>query len=187
MRTRVRGRFGLVQGMSRVPGFEGAIDRGDMTAAAGPVLAVDRRRFLALGGYDPIYFPGPDRRPRPGISLLDGRLPRLLRARIGRVSQGLRERSSLSWAAIVCAVLASRNTLIFMWKNTSGARLLHHFLWLPVRLAQLTSSRAAELRPRALRGAQSRAVKSWRPGVHWPWGRGDGSKGQEAFFRRFQW
>ncbi len=34
------------------------IDRGDLTAAAGPVLAVDRRRFLALGGYDPIYFPG---------------------------------------------------------------------------------------------------------------------------------
>ena len=30
----------------------------DLTAAAGPVLAVDRRRFLELGGYDPIYFPG---------------------------------------------------------------------------------------------------------------------------------
>ena len=55
---RVRSRFGLVQGMCRVPGHEAVVDRPDLTAAAGPVLAVDRRRFLGLGGYDPIYFPG---------------------------------------------------------------------------------------------------------------------------------
>src|SRR5262249_19361914 len=42
MRTRVRMRFGLVQGMARVPGHEAAADRADLTAAAGPVLAVDR-------------------------------------------------------------------------------------------------------------------------------------------------
>jgi len=30
----------------------------DLTAAAGPVLAVDRRKFLELGGYDPVFFPG---------------------------------------------------------------------------------------------------------------------------------
>ena len=58
MRTRVRTRFGLVQGMCRVPGHERHVDRPDLTAAAGPVLAVDRAKFLALGGYDPIYFPG---------------------------------------------------------------------------------------------------------------------------------
>ena len=58
MRTRVRTRFGLVQGMCRVPGHEALVERPDLTAAAGPVLAVDRGRFLALGGYDPIYFPG---------------------------------------------------------------------------------------------------------------------------------
>ena len=33
-----------------------------------------------------------------------------------------------------CDELASRNTLLFMWKNTAGARLLVHFLWLPIRL-----------------------------------------------------
>ena len=52
MRTRVRSRFGMVQGMCRVPGHEDAVDRPDLTAAAGPVLAVDRAKFLALGGYD---------------------------------------------------------------------------------------------------------------------------------------
>ena len=58
MRTRVRTRFGLVQGMSRVPGHEVAAKIPDFTAAAGPVLAVDRSRFLAIGGYDSLYFPG---------------------------------------------------------------------------------------------------------------------------------
>src|SRR5271157_3018599 len=58
MRTRVRSKFGLVQGMCRVPGHERVLDRADLTASAGPVLAVDRRKFLALGGYDPVYFPG---------------------------------------------------------------------------------------------------------------------------------
>jgi len=58
MRTIVRSRFGLVQGMCRVPGFEGLLNRADLTAAAGPVLAVDRQKFLDLGGYDPVYFPG---------------------------------------------------------------------------------------------------------------------------------
>ncbi len=58
MRTRVRSRFGLVQGMCRVPGHESHVDEPDLTAAAGPVLMVDRARFLRLGGYDPLYFPG---------------------------------------------------------------------------------------------------------------------------------
>ena len=58
MRTRVRSRFGIIQGMCRVPGFEKVLDRPDLTAAAGPVLAVHRQRFLGLGGYDPIFFPG---------------------------------------------------------------------------------------------------------------------------------
>src|SRR5262249_11989451 len=58
MRTRVRSRFGLVQGMCRVPGFERLVNQADLTAAAGPVLAVDRRKFLELGGYDPVFFPG---------------------------------------------------------------------------------------------------------------------------------
>src|SRR5262249_34407242 len=40
MRTRVRTRFGLVQGMCRVPGHEALVERPDLTATAGPVLAV---------------------------------------------------------------------------------------------------------------------------------------------------
>ena len=83
-------RFGLVQGLCRVPGFEAHVDRPGLTASAGPVLAVDRRKFLAIGGYDELYFPGPDRGPRPRLPGLDGRLARALRARVGRLSPRLR-------------------------------------------------------------------------------------------------
>ena len=59
MRTRVRTPIWARAGDVPGSGFRGASStERDLTAAAGPVLAVDRRRFLALGGYDPIYFPG---------------------------------------------------------------------------------------------------------------------------------
>ena len=58
MRTRVRTRFGMIQGLCRFPGFEQDLTRSDLTASAGPVLAVDREKFLAIGGYDPLYHPG---------------------------------------------------------------------------------------------------------------------------------
>src|SRR4029079_14932764 len=58
MRTRIRSRFGLVQGMCRVPAFALVEHEADLTASDGAVLAVDRRRFLAVGGYAPVFFPG---------------------------------------------------------------------------------------------------------------------------------
>jgi N-acetylglucosaminyl-diphospho-decaprenol L-rhamnosyltransferase len=134
MRTRVRTRFGLVQGMCRVPGFERVINQRDLTAAAGPVLAVDRRRFLELGGYDPIFFPGRiedlDLGFRGWMAGYRGYyVPESVAFHRGfgtfepQLGKGR------------CDLLASRNTLIFIWKNTGGVRLLVHFLWLPVRFA----------------------------------------------------
>ncbi len=41
-------------------------------------------------GLRPDLLPGPDRGPRPGLPRLDGRLSRLLRARVGRLPPGLR-------------------------------------------------------------------------------------------------
>ena len=90
MRTRVRSRFGLVQGMCRVPGFErrprqARPHRGGRARAGGRSPAVPRARWVR-----PDLFPGPDRRPRPGIPRLDGRLPGLLRARVGGLPPGVR-------------------------------------------------------------------------------------------------
>ena len=56
MRTRVRTRYGLVQGLCRVPGHRESLGTPGLTASAGPVLAVDRVKFLRLaertGAYD---------------------------------------------------------------------------------------------------------------------------------------
>jgi GT2 family glycosyltransferase len=185
MRTRVRTRYGLVQGMCRVPGFEQVIAKPDLTAAAGPVLAIHRRRFLALGGYDPIYFPG-------RIEDLDLGFRGWMAGYRGyyvpesvAFHQGFGTfEPELGQAR--CDLLARRNTLIFMWKNTSGARLLSHFFWLPIRFAySLLHGRSSFAR--GLLGAIKRGgqiIKARRAqGV----GRGAWTETQEAFFRKFQW
>ncbi len=185
MRTRVRTRFGLVQGMSRVPGFETVVDQRDLTAAAGPVLAVDRRKFLDLGGYDPIFFPG-------RIEDLDlGFRGWMAGYRGYYVPESVAYHKGFGTFEPElgkgrCDELASRNTLIFMWKNTGGARLLAHFLWLPIRFGH------ALLRGRfsfatGLFGALSRGSRVLAARRALAVGQGSWVERQEAFFRRFEW
>src|SRR5690606_39237804 len=57
-RTAVRWRWGLVQATGRFEGHECGLHEPGLTASAGAALAVDRRRFLDLGGFDPLYLPG---------------------------------------------------------------------------------------------------------------------------------
>jgi GT2 family glycosyltransferase len=185
MRTRVRWRFGMVQGRSRVPGFEQALDQFDLTAAAGPVLAVDRRKFLAVGGYDPLYFPG-------RIEDLD------LGFRGWMASyRGYYEPMSVAYHRGLatfgpalghggCDSLAIRNSFLFAWKNLGGWRLASHWFWVPLRLAwwllrgriDFALSLAAALRQwsEVHLARQALAV-----------GKGTWISRQEAFFRTFQW
>jgi N-acetylglucosaminyl-diphospho-decaprenol L-rhamnosyltransferase len=185
MRTRVRSRFGLVQGMSRVPGFADVIGREDLTAAAGPVLAIDRRRFLALGGYDPIYFPGRiedlDLGFRSWMAGFRGYyVPESVAFHKGWGTFGPQ------LGADQCDELASRNTLIFMWKNTRGARLLLHFCWLPIRLTG-SLLRGRPNFARGLVGALRRLDEVLASRRALAVGQGGWIERQEAFFRRFQW
>jgi GT2 family glycosyltransferase len=185
MRTRVRTRYGMVQGMCRVPGFEKVIAQGDLTAAAGPVLAIDRRRFLAVGGYDPIYFPG-------RIEDLDlGFRGWMAGFRGYYVPESVAYHHGFGTfepqlGRARCDELASRNTLIFIWKNTSGGRLLTHLLWLPIRLGH------ALLRGRfsfvsGLCAALRRSRSIWAARRAWGVGQCGWTQRQEAFYRRFQW
>ncbi|WP_435016456.1 glycosyltransferase family 2 protein [Tundrisphaera sp. TA3] len=185
MRTMVRSRFGLVQGMSRVPGHERWVDRPDLTAAAGPVLAVDRVRFLALGGYDPIFFPGRiedlDLGFRGWMAGWTGRyVPEALAYHRGFGSFGP------AFGQKGCDRLAARNTLIFAWKNLTGPRLLAHLLWLPARLLFALAAWRVEFllafaEALARLGAVTRARRALLAGEAGWLGR------QEAFFRRFRW
>lgn len=185
MRTRVRTRYGLVQGMSRVPGFERHVHRPGRTAAAGPVLAVDRRKFLTLGGYDPVYFPGRiedlDLAYRGWMAGWAGLyVPTSVAYHKGFGSFGP------AFGRSGCDALAARNTLIFAWKNLAGRRLACHLAWLPVRAVHAAVTGrlgfiravfgALMLLPAAIRARKAQHV-----------GRGDWNGRQEAFFRRFAW
>lgn len=185
MRTRVRSRFGLVQGMCRVPGHESVVDRADLTAAAGPVLAVNRHRFLALGGYDPLYFPG-------RIEDLDLGFRGWMEGWRGYYVPESRAfhkgfgSFKTAFGAEGCDQLAVRNTLLFCWKNLSGRRLLAHLAWLPIRLVHAVATgrnaflsaffeaiqRVGEVSTR--RHSRSLGTALW-------------TRRQEAFFQRFRW
>lgn len=133
MSTRVRMRYGLVQGLCRVPGHESRVNVPGLTASAGPVLAVDRRRFLELGGYDPLFFPGRiedlDLGFRGWMAGLRGYyVPESLAYHQGFATFGT------VLGASECDRLALRNTLLFCWKNLTGRRLYNHLAWLPIRL-----------------------------------------------------
>lgn len=185
LRTRVRVNRGLVQGMCRVPGVMRLVGRPDLTAAAGPVLAVHRERFLELGGYDPVFLPG-------RIEDLDLGFRGWMAGHRGYyVPESLAYHKGFAsfepaFGARGCDVLAVRNTLIFMWKNTSGRRLLTHLGWLPARLVYSLARGRTEF-ARGLVGAVARlgGVIAGRKalavgGAGW-------LERQEAFYRRFSW
>jgi GT2 family glycosyltransferase len=185
MRTRVRTRFGLVQGMCRVPGYEEQVRIPDLTAAAGPVLAVDREKFLELGGYDPLYFPGRiedlDLGFRGWMAGWKGYyVPDSVAYHLGFGSFGP------EFGRVGCDRLAARNTLIFAWKNLSGRRLLCHLAWLPVRLAHaVASGRMAFAAALVEALTRIRSVRAARGALEV--GRGTWGSRQEAFFRQFRW
>jgi len=185
MRTRVRSRFGMVQGMSRVPGHERLTATPDLTAAAGPVLAVCREKFLAVGGYDPVYFPGRiedlDLGFRGWMAGWTGYyVPESVAYHRGFGAFGP------AFGAAGCDRLAARNTLIFIWKNLSGGRLAGHLAWLPLRvLHALALGRWAFVE--ALAGAIRRLGPVLAARRESAVGRGTWSARQEAYFRRFRW
>jgi GT2 family glycosyltransferase len=187
MRTRVRTRYGLVQGMCRVPGHEAVVDQADLTAAAGPVLAVDVRRFLALGGYDPLFFPGRiedlDLGFRAWMAGLRGYyVPAALAYHRGFGS------FLPAFGSERCDRLAARNSLLFAWKNLHGLRFAAHLAWLPVRLLHALATRRAVF-ALALAEALARLgqVTVARRALGDSLGRVGWASRQEAYFRRFRW
>jgi GT2 family glycosyltransferase len=185
MRTRVRTRFGLVQGMCRVPGHEALVGLPDLTAAAGPVLAVDRHKFLVLGGYDQVYFPGRvedlDLGFRGWMAGWRGYyVPESRASHRGFGSFGP------AFGRAGCDRLAVRNTLIFAWKNLSGRRLAEHLVWVLVRLA-VSLAHGRLWFASALVGAAARLGPVLAARRALAVGRGSWSTRQEAFFRQFRW
>lgn len=186
MRTLVRSRFGIIQGLCRVPGHLEHVHRPDLTASAGPILAVDRARFLALGGYDPIYFPGRiedlDLGFRGWMAGWKGYyVPESVALHRGFGS------FAPAFGAEGCDRLALRNSFLFAWKNLGGLRLAAHLAWLPARGLHALFRRRAKTFASALAGALARLNEARAARTALSVGRGDWNARQEAYFRRFRW
>jgi GT2 family glycosyltransferase len=133
-RTAVRWRWGLVQATALYPGHEGRRSQAGLTASAGAALAVDRRRFLELGGFDELYLPG-------RLEDLDLAFRGYLAGfRALFVPESVAYHRGEATFAVACGAhgslgLALRNTLLFQWKNLRHPwHIARHLAALPARI-----------------------------------------------------
>ncbi|MEA1950756.1 MAG: glycosyltransferase [Planctomycetota bacterium] len=115
-RTAVRWRWGLVQATALYPGHEATVGMPGQTASAGAVMAVDCRKFVELGGFDPLYLPGrledldfAFRAYRAGYHACY--VPHALCWHKGMAT------FEAAFGTHACDEMALRNTLLFQWKN----------------------------------------------------------------------
>jgi N-acetylglucosaminyl-diphospho-decaprenol L-rhamnosyltransferase len=155
-KTAVRWRWGLVQATSLFSGHEDGIHTAGLTASAGAVLAVDRRIFLELGGFDPLYLPG-------RIEDLDFAFRGYMAGYIARyVPEAVAYHKGQgsfgpAFSTAGCDHLALRNTLLFQWKNLRHPwHLARQLAGLPLRL--LRDIALAPLAKREHRFAFARAL-----------------------------
>ncbi|MHC4178833.1 MAG: glycosyltransferase family 2 protein [Planctomycetota bacterium] len=186
-RTAVYWRWGLVRATALYPGHQSAIRHSGLTASAGAALAVDRRRFAELGGFDPVYLPG-------RLEDLDFAYRGYQAGYHARyVPQSVMYHRGMAtfgevFGGDVCDRLALRNTLLFQWKNLRHPlHWVRQLLGLPLRLA-LDVGRAPWVPARrrwiffhALFAALGR-LGQLRSTPHRT---GGTAAGERAFFRRF--
>lgn len=189
LKTAIRWRRGLVEANCRYPGYKQTMQVPDWTAASGPVMAVDRAKFLEIGGFDSVFLPG--------------RLEDLDFAYRGYQAGYHAEYvpQSVAWhlgfgtfhdafGADGCDQLALRNTLLFQWLNLRDpASVARQLFWLPVRaVADLL---AAPFRQGSRRLAFLRACVA---AMHrltqdrlFQIARRNNTEAEQAFFARFAW
>jgi GT2 family glycosyltransferase len=186
-KTAVRWRWGLVQATSLFAGHESVVDRPDWTASAGAAIAVDRRKFIKLGGFDPLYLPGRledlDFAYRGyQVGYCAKYVPEAVSFHLGMGTFG----PVLGLEA--CDRLALRNTLLFQWKN------LRHPLNRTRQAAGLAVRLAAEVcrapwasptRRWPLLCAMREAASRWRSVRSSGVGMAGASGRELEFFRRF--
>jgi len=132
-RSKAKVRFGLFECKARYPGYEQEALRPSETFSSG-FGAFSREKFLTLNGYDDLYLPGimEDvdicyRAQKAGYHLYYE--PQSIVYHIGQVTFKKR------FGSFKTAVIANRNSFLFMWKNFSGPKFwISHLFFLPLRL-----------------------------------------------------
>lgn len=156
LKTAIGWKWGLVQATCFYRGHASATELPGWTACAGPVMAVDRRKFLELGGFDPLYLPGRledlDLAYRAWLAGYHAEyIPQALAYHYGAATFGD------VFGQQGCDELALRNTLLFIWKNLRHPwHLTRHWVGLTVRL--LCEPARAAVSPAAERWMLVRAI-----------------------------
>lgn len=133
-KTAVAWRMGLVQATSLFPGHAAGTEIAGPCASAGAFLAVDREKFLQLGGFDPIYLPGRlEDLDFAFRAFLAGYEVEYVPAAVA-IHQG-----AASWnqefGVQKTHAIALRNTLLFQWLRLRHPRhLAYQAVTLPLRL-----------------------------------------------------
>jgi GT2 family glycosyltransferase/phosphatidylglycerophosphate synthase len=133
-KTAVAWRFGLVEATSFFRGYEAQWEQPGLTASAGAAMVVDCRKFVALGGFDPLYLPGRledlDFAYRAHQAGYHARyVPESVVYHLGMASFGP------AFGRRGCDHLALRNTLLFQWKNLRHPlHVARQLVGLPLRL-----------------------------------------------------
>jgi len=105
--------------------------------AAGGSMAVDRNKYLEIGGMDPLYKPAYwedidlswQAKKRGWLVLFESKSQVYHNHETTNISAFGRKKMEL---------MATRNQILFVWKNIRGRQLLEHFLWLPYHLVFTT-------------------------------------------------
>lgn len=143
-RTRGYVRYGLFGSTAIYPGHEETIDLPGVTFQGG-FGAFDRKKFLALGGYDDLYLPG--RLEDADIcfrAYKRGWTCRYEPAGIVHHEGGTSFHKLFGTRRTL--VINWRNTFLFMWKNLNDRLLLLRCcFWLPARLAWSLMSGRSEI------------------------------------------
>ena len=186
-RTAVRWRWGLVQATALYPGHEGSIRQAGLTASAGAAMAVDRRKFIELGGFDPTYLPGrledldfAFRGYMAGYHALY--VPQAVAYHRGMAT------FAEEFGQDGCQRLALRNTLLLQWKNLRHPlHVVRQLSGLPLRL--VVDVCRAPLVPRSRRwmftGALLAALSRLRELSRPPYEATGRSAREMSFFRKF--
>ena len=186
-KTAVTWRLGLVQATALFPGHEGVIHATGLTASAGAAMAVDREKFAALGGFDPLFLPGRlEDLDFAFRGYLAGYHARYVPAAVA-YHRGMATFGEV-FGRSGCDQLALRNTLLFQWKNLRHPRhWARQMIGLPARLA-FDLVRAPWV-PAARRWAFARAlldaIARWQQLRASPYRAPRNIRREGEFFRRF--
>lgn len=102
--------------------------------ASGGSMMLDKKKFLKLGGFDTLYKPAYWEDIDLSYRARENYGYKIIFEPRSQVYHHHETTNSTVFGQKKIQIMATRNQILFVWKNIRGPRLLQHFLWLPYHL-----------------------------------------------------